>query len=209
MARETDDTVAARRRMSPNERRAQIIDAARTLFSDRPVNQVSTADVAAQAGVARSLVHHYFGGINEVFWAVVASSGAQLSDERVAGTETPLEERLARNAAAGLDVIAANRETWLAIMGHGSGSADPQINAMMVALRERSVNRMLEANSDVLHDTPMTRLALRCFQAFLVEAVRGWMSGEQTREDTERLLVVATVQLVRDTIPALEATGAG
>src|SRR3954454_2493229 len=157
MARETDDTVAARRRMSPNERRAQIIDAARTLFSDRPVNQVSTADVAAQAGVARSLVHHYFGGINDVFWAVVAASGAQLSDERAAGPETPLEERLARNAAAGLDVIAANRETWLAIVGHGTGSADPQINAMMVALRERSVNRMLEANSDVLHDTPMTR----------------------------------------------------
>src|SRR3954469_6323549 len=127
MARDPDDSAAARRRMSPNDRRAQIIDAARTLFSDRPVNEVSTADVAARAGVARSLVHHYFGGINEVFWAVVASSGAQLSDERVAGPETPLKERLARNTAAGLDVVAANRETWLAIMGHGIGGG-PQIN---------------------------------------------------------------------------------
>jgi AcrR family transcriptional regulator len=200
-----DPPHARRRRMSPEDRRQQIIDAARHLFSERSLSEVSTADIADAAGVARSLVHHYFGGIREVFFAVVASTGAAMSENRDAGVETPFQERIAHNVAAGLDVVDRNRETWLAVVGHGNDSTDPQIHALLVALKERGVDRSLVANSDILRDTPTTRYALRCFQDFSMAATRAWIVGDKTREEAETLLVTAAQHLMRDVIPALEA----
>src|SRR4051812_12283489 len=95
------------RRLSPEARREHILDVAREIFAERPYTLVTTADVAEKAGVARSLVHHYFGGIGEVFVAVVADGASALSDVRTAGTETPVDERLKHNITASLDVIEA------------------------------------------------------------------------------------------------------
>jgi AcrR family transcriptional regulator len=192
--------------MTPEDRRQHIIDTARLLFADRPLSAVSTADVAEAAGVARSLVHHYFGGIREVFFAVVASSGEAMTEDRDAGMETPFDERIAHNVAAGLDVVDRNRETWLAVVGHGTDSGDPQIHALIVALKERSVDRSLAANADILRDTPTTRLALRCFQDFSMAATRAWIVGDATRQQTEQLLVSAGRNLMSRVIPEVEAT---
>ena len=127
---------------------AQILAAARRLFAEQPYTSFSTADVAREAGVTRSLVHHYFGGIRAVFVAVAAELGTALSDVRTAGPETPLEERIARNVAAALDVVDANRETWRAAVGHGAARADPDLRPFMLAADEQSVERMLQANKD-------------------------------------------------------------
>ncbi|MCW2967378.1 MAG: TetR/AcrR family transcriptional regulator [Solirubrobacteraceae bacterium] len=185
-------------------RREQILDAARALFAERPFSEVSTADVAESAGVARSLVHHYFGGIRELFLSVAAQGGEALADVRTAGPETPLARRLAHNVAAGLDVVAENRETWLAVVGRAGLPADPQIAGLVAATTEGSIERTLMVNGDVLADTPEARLALRCFHAFTTEAVRCWLAGDATREQTEALLTTALGDLLRHTIPALE-----
>lgn len=191
------------RRLSPDARREQILAAARRLFAERPYASVSTADVAEAAGVARSLVHHYFGGIRNLFLAVIAEGGAALADVRTAGPEVPLDERLARNVAAGLDVVAENRETWLAVMGSGAALEDPGIRDLVAAAAKRNVERTLAQTSDVIADTPTTRSALRCFNAFASEATRQWLAGERTRADTEALIVAAFKSLLLGALPAL------
>lgn len=193
------------RRLDPDIRRQQILVAARGLFSERPFTSVSTADVARAAGVARSLVHHYFGGIRELFMAVIAQGGAALVDVRRAGPEVPLDERLARNVAAGLDVVDRNRETWLAVVVHGGALADEGIRSLVAAATERNIDRTLAVNSDVVEDTPNSRFALRCFNAFATAATREWIAGERTREETESLLVTAFRDMLLHTIPALDA----
>jgi AcrR family transcriptional regulator len=195
------------RRLSPDARREHILEAARQVFATRPYAAVTTKDIADAAGVARSLVHHYFGGIAEVFMAVVAQGGAALDDVRSAGVETPFAQRVAHNVAAGLDVVAANRETWLAAVGHGPDGPDPRIGALVVAIRDRFVDRTLALNADLIDDTPTARFALRCFNAFLAEATRAWLLGEVTREETEALLCAAVNDLVTRTIPALRDPG--
>jgi AcrR family transcriptional regulator len=197
-------TVPRGRRLSPEARRRHILQAARVLFAERDHTSVTTADVAEAAGVARSLVHHYFGGIRGVFAAVVAQGGAELADVRTAGPETPLDERLAHNVAAGLDVVGRNRETWLAVVGRAGDLADPELRAAVEAATEHSVQRALALNADVVDDTPVARLALRCFHAFSTEATRAWVTGAAGRAETEALLVAALRGLLLETIPALE-----
>lgn len=191
------------RRLSPELRREAILDAARALFAERDPGAVSTADVAEAAGVARSLVHHYFGGIDEVFLAVVADRAAALADVRTAGPETPFDERIAHNVAAGLDVVAANRETWLAVVDHGRAATDERIRALVAFSVEHNVERMLAANADLIKDTPAVRNALRAFSAFATEATRAWVGGRVTREETEALLTGAFRALVLHALPEL------
>jgi AcrR family transcriptional regulator len=191
--------------MSPDERRRHITETARRLFAERPYTEVSTQDIADAAGVARSLVHHYFRGIKDVFLAVLVSSGSALADQRTAGVETPFEERIAFNVGALLDVAEQNRETWMAVLGQPAGHGDPDIQAVLDAVRERSVDRMLEANADLLTDTPRTRLLLRAFQEYSGLIIRAWLVGETARETAEFAIAHTASVLMREVIPAAEA----
>lgn len=192
------------RRLNPDERRQEILEAARRLFAERSYRSVSTAEVAEAAGVARSLVHHYFGGIRDVFLAVVADKALELSAVRTAGPETPFERRVAGNVTAALDTVAANRETWMAAAGHGGDPDDAEIAAITHLALEANIERNLTANADMLSDTPLTRYALRCWAAFSVQAIRSWLVDEVTREDAECLLTASFRAMVLDVIPRMQ-----
>src|SRR5437588_12218189 len=58
-------------RLDHDERRAQILACARRLFSERNYDAVSTTDIAREAGVARGLLHHYFGTKRDLYLEVV------------------------------------------------------------------------------------------------------------------------------------------
>jgi AcrR family transcriptional regulator len=196
------DSVPTRRRLAPEARRVNIVDAARGLFADRPPGTVTMGDIAEAAGVTRTLIHHYFDGVREVYLAVVSEGAAALATMRTAGPETPLPDRLAHNVAAALDVVDANRETWLAVV-RGGEAADPEIRAISELAVAVSVERALQVNSDVIADTPAARLALRCFHSFSTAATLVWVTGGATRDEVETLLVKALRDLVTRTIPAL------
>src|SRR3982751_2655143 len=61
----------ARRRLEPDARRAQILSVAVRLFGERGWADVSTTDVAREAGVARGLVNHYFGTKKDLYLEVI------------------------------------------------------------------------------------------------------------------------------------------
>ena len=79
-------------RLSPTERRDQILDAANTLFAERGYEGASVEDIATSAGVTRGLVHHYFGGRKEVYLALLERIGA--------GREEQLRPPVGRTARA-------------------------------------------------------------------------------------------------------------
>ena len=64
-------------RLDPAQRREQILDAAGALFAERAYDKVSVEDIASAAGVTRGLVHHYFGGRNDVYIGLLERIGAE------------------------------------------------------------------------------------------------------------------------------------
>jgi len=185
-------------------RRQQIIDAARPLFAAKPITQITVADIADAAGVSRSLVQTYFGTITDVFMAVVAESGAAQVDARSAKPPTPLKKRLEINVPASLDVVETHREIWYAVMGHAHTSGNEQADAVRALINEANVDRTLEANSDLLTDTPTTRIALRGLVALWVEITRAYLDGQITRPQVEAYIKAATYAIVKTAIPAME-----
>jgi len=196
-----------RTRLAPDARRRQILDVARGLFATRPYGDVTTADVAREAAVTRALVHHYFGGVRDLYLAVLGELAVEVVGipGRIEGLGR--EERVGRNIDAWLDLTEANRETWLAVAVHGAAIPDSKIRGLIEAGREAAIGRMIEANSDLIADTPAVRLALRGILAVHASACSEWFAGEATRDQVHTLLTSVFLDLVERTIPQLEASG--
>ncbi len=165
---------------------------------------MTTADVARDAGVTRALVHHYFGGIGDLYLAVLGEMTAALVNVPGEIEGTTRHERVARNLSAWLDVVDAHRETWLAVAVHGEAIPDPEIRALIEAGRTAGIKRAIEANRDIISDTPAARLAIRAFLGTQAAVCAEWLAGRATREDAEILLTQAFLDVVERQIPALE-----
>src|SRR4051812_5171083 len=59
------------RRLEPDARREQLLECAVRLFGEKPYAEVSTAEIAAEAGIARGLLNHYFGTKRDLYLEVV------------------------------------------------------------------------------------------------------------------------------------------
>jgi AcrR family transcriptional regulator len=68
-----------RTRLSPAERRTQIVQDAIVAFDRQPWNEISFESLAAQVGVSPPLIRHYFGTKRGLFLATVHHLGDQLA----------------------------------------------------------------------------------------------------------------------------------
>ena len=106
-------------RLDPGQRRDEILDAASALLAERPYDEVSIEDIASAAGVTRGLVHHYFGGRNELYLALLRRLGSQREDELRLPVGSSARARVADTVSRWLDWTEANRTIWLATSAHG------------------------------------------------------------------------------------------
>jgi AcrR family transcriptional regulator len=193
-----------RSRLDPEQRRIQILDHARRLFGDRGYDEVTTAEIARQAGVTPALVHHYFGTKREIYLKLVGELAEIGSGLPAAADPTiPLRRRIAVNLNAFLDYLEANRETWLATAALGHTIADPEIRALIDRGREGYVDRIIRNYADVITDTLTTRTILHSLAGLNQAACRRWLTGQATRHQAERLLADALHTILTRTIPAL------
>ncbi|MFB8042214.1 TetR/AcrR family transcriptional regulator [Streptomyces hydrogenans] len=87
----------AYRRLSVEERRGQLLEAALGLFAHRAPEDVSLDDVAEAAGVSRPLVYRYFpGGKQQLYEAALRSSADALNRCFTEPEDGPPTERLGR-----------------------------------------------------------------------------------------------------------------
>ncbi len=186
------------RRLQPEARRHQIVEAAARLISQRGDAAISTADVAEAAGVTRALVHHYFHGIDELLDAVVLRLVASVLEIEDAGTEIPVQQRVPRNVRTMLEMVEGNRSVWLAMV---TEAGPTESSPGLTSLREALLERMLVNNSDVIEDTAWARLCLGGYLAFSDSILRRWLLGDAPREEVERALADVLLHLLLETIP--------
>ena len=74
-----------RRRLSPDDRRAELLALGAEVFGQRPYDDVRIDEIAERAGVSRALMYHYFPDKRAFFAAVVKGQADQLFET----TNTP------------------------------------------------------------------------------------------------------------------------
>ncbi len=184
-------------RLAPAQRREQILEAANALFAERGYDEVSVEDIASSAGVARGLVHHYFGGRKQVYIALLERLGAVREQQLPPPVGRSARARVADNVSRWLDWTEQNRTIWLATLGRGEDIADADIRHVVTELVRRAVAIVAAHHADIANDTPRLRYALECWTGLNRAATRRWLQGEASREATHELLALTLEHVLR------------
>jgi AcrR family transcriptional regulator len=196
-------------RLEPDERRHQILAVARRLFSERHYSAVSTSEIANEAGVARGLLHHYFGGKRELFLEVVRSMLRMPSD--LFGDQEPgrdRDESLAQAVDRWLEMVDRNRGTWLATVGAGGFGHDPELEAIVEEGREEIADRLISLlrEGDSSSASGELRAVVNAYGDFAVRIGVEWVRNERlTRQQAHDVLTQGLVQLVDEVVPQIES----
>jgi len=178
-----------RTRRDPDLRRREILAVSRSIFASRDYAAVTMEDVAAEAGVTRGLVNHYFGTKRKLYLAVVADLAAELPGiVRTDLDELPIERVVDRNLARFLDAVERDYELWAILLGAGAARRDPEVAAIVAAARDEVVERMARNHAHEGAGEELS-LALRAFLGAAFAAAEEWLvRGRASRPQVEALL---------------------
>jgi AcrR family transcriptional regulator len=160
----------ARRRLSPEDRRAELLALGAEVFGKRPYDEVRIDEIAERAGVSRALMYHYFPDKRAFFAAVVKDEADRLyaaTNSEPAPNLTMFEE-IRVGVLAYMAYHQQNPEAaWAAYVG--LGRSDP----VLLGIDDEAKNRQM--------DHIMTRIA---------EVVRGIPGSNPLQPEVERDLRV-------------------
>jgi AcrR family transcriptional regulator len=194
-------------RLGHDERRGQILVCARRLFSERHYDAVSTTEIARQAGVARGLLHHYFGSKRELYLEVVRMLVRMPANPvPLPSTGEGLEAVIAESVERWLEMLERNRGTWLAAIGGRGPGRDPEVEAILEHAREQAADRLIEAldGGDARQAPPELRAVIRAYSGFAEAASVEWLERARlSREQIRILLIQGFLSIVTDVLTAV------
>ncbi|NEA29732.1 TetR family transcriptional regulator [Actinomadura bangladeshensis] len=186
-----------RRRLSVDERREELIDAALQLFSSRSPEDISIDDVAAAAGASRALVYHYFGGKYELYIAALGSAAKKLSVLLEPPTEGKPLERLGVSLKRYFDFVESHAAGYTALLRGGPADRSGEAGEIVDGIRRLLLDRILHS-LDVAEPPPVLRITLRSWMALVETAGLDWLENRDIpRADLERLLVDQLVAIMQ------------
>lgn len=131
----------ARRRLSPEDRRAELLALGADVFGKRPYDEVRIDEIAERAGVSRALMYHYFPDKRAFFAAVVKDEADRLyeSTNREPMHGLTMFEELRVGVLAYMAYHEQNPEAaWAAYVG--LGRSDP----VLLGIDEEAKTKQLE-----------------------------------------------------------------
>ncbi|WP_067893483.1 TetR/AcrR family transcriptional regulator [Nocardia vaccinii] len=202
----TSAEAPARRRLDPDERRAQILARAIEMFGERPYAAVSTAELAQRAGVARGLINHYFGNKRDLYLAVVRRMVTlPRPDDMVLPTGTD-RERVDASVAWLLDIIGEHGSTWVKVTGHEGIGDDPEVQRILDEADDAAAARLLDmVGLSGSRHTAELRALVRAYGGMVKTAGREWIiRGTLTREQVHILLADMLFALITTSFPKID-----
>jgi AcrR family transcriptional regulator len=168
--------VPTRRRLTPDRRRAELLDAGARLFAAKAYDDVLMEDVAGEAGISRALLYRHFATKRDLFAAVYQ----QAADDLLARTEfdaaAPLWDQVSAGLDEHIDYFVANRNTVLAANRVLAG--DPVIQAVITDELAVLRRRVLAAAGLAGHARDLMSAALLSWLVFVRVICVEWLVHE-------------------------------
>ncbi|WP_433859755.1 TetR/AcrR family transcriptional regulator [Streptomyces kronopolitis] len=190
-----------RQRLSPTDRRAQLLTVAAQLFAADPYEDVLMEDVAKKAGVSRALLYRHFPSKHALFAAVYQQAADQLLAETRLDPADSLMDQLIQGMDVHLDYFTAHRNAVLAANRVLAG--DPVIQSIMTkeldALRARLL-AVLPLADDGAREA--VSAVLKSWLVFVQVLCVDWLSHETcTRTQLRDTCIGALLGALRPLLP--------
>jgi AcrR family transcriptional regulator len=200
------ETEPRRRRLEPDARRGQILACAVRLFGERPYADVSTTDIAREAGVARGLINHYFGTKKDLYLEVIR---VMVTIPEVAVERLPAGDLRTRvDASVGwfLDVVSRHSTSWLAAVSAGGVGRDADVERVLADAEEVAADSVLVAVglAEVTEHREELRGMVRAYGGLAKATAREWLErGALTRQQVHLLLATTLLAIVEQVFPTV------
>lgn len=191
----------SRVRMSPQQRRDQLLEIGVRLLRTHPLDELSIELLAEEAGISRGLLYHYFGNKQDFHVAVVRRA---VQDIYAITAPQDLDDPMAQLEAslgAYLDYVVENHAGYVSLVRAAAGGND-ELREIYQASRRALSDRVFE-RADGLHDlaaidTPATRLLAEGWTALVESSVLAWIEDPAglSRDELLARLAGALVALI-------------
>jgi AcrR family transcriptional regulator len=182
-----------RTRLDLDERRRQLVEIGLDLFSERAYDEIAIDDIAAQAGISKGLLYHYFPSKRDFYVEVIREAAGELAERTEPDSSLPPLERLTESIDAYLVHVEEHARGHATLLRGGIG-ADPEVRAIVDEHRRISAQRVLDAIADEGGQlTPAVRLAVRGWIGFVEAVSLDWIEKREVSRDEVRALLVQTL----------------
>lgn len=189
-----------RTRLSPEQRREQLLDLGVRLLATRSLDELSIDLLAEEAGISRGLLYHYFGNKHDFHEAVVRRAADDLIEKTAPRVDGEPMDRLVASIAAYLDYVVDNHEGYLSLIKAAAGGNET-LREIYEEARSALNGRVFREDAplgqgagEMLAETAASRLVVRGWSAMVEEMVLSWID-EPRGVTREQLLEIMAASL--------------
>jgi AcrR family transcriptional regulator len=195
----TTATSKGRTRLTPDQRRTQLLDLGVSLLATRSLDELTIDVLAEEAGISRGLLYHYFGNKQEFREAVVRRAVTDLVEQTAPPPGGEPLDRLLASVAAYVDYVETNYQGYVSIV-RGAAGGNETLRQVYEQTRDALTDRIFteDAQGEIIPDTPAARLMVRGWSAMGEEMVLTWVADPRgvTREQLLEALAASLPALV-------------
>src|SRR5688500_2461346 len=170
-----------RRRLSAEDRRRQLVAIGLSQIVETPIQDLSLDQVAAEAGISRGLLFHYFPTKTDFYLACIAAAGRRILRNTAPDESDPGPAQVRSMLVAMIEQIDRRRSFYLTLV-HGSAVADPRGSEVHHSVRSVSTDRVTSA----LGLSPASRPIVHAWWAYVEDRALSW-SADPPEERAETL----------------------
>ncbi|MDQ1131116.1 TetR/AcrR family transcriptional regulator [Microbacterium sp. SORGH_AS_0888] len=175
---------ARRRRLTPEERRSQLLAIGVAFLGDQSLDDLTIEALSERAGVSRGLVFHYFGSRQGLHRAVVTTAAESMLAFAVPREELPPSGRLRDTLGRVVGFVREYRGTFFSLV-RGVASGDPVVRTVVDDARDVHAQRIVSVFVEMgSPDTRLLRVVLRSWVSFAEEILIELALGTETAAES-------------------------
>ena len=168
-------TRASSPRLKPDQRREQILDAARRVLEADPHRELTVGLVAVEAGVSPALLFHYFGSKKKFRYAVIEAAAAEVMLRTAPDLSLPPAEQLRSGIRAFVRSVLETPQLYRATLLM-SAAGDPEVRALHSELRQTFSQWVVGAVAGLgVEITPEVKLVCDGWQGYVEQTILTWI----------------------------------
>ena len=161
-----------RTRLTYDDRRRQLVGIGLSKLVEKPIQDLSIDEVAAEAGISRGLLFHYFPTKRDFYIACIEAAGRRILRNTAPDPDLPPRDRVEEMARLLVEQIDRRRPFYLSLL-HGTGAADVSLVEVYDRIWAEATGRVVRA----LDLPDATRVVVHAWWAYVEDRALAW-SGE-------------------------------
>jgi AcrR family transcriptional regulator len=176
-------TGSKRVRLSPEARRAQLIQLGVEMLATRRLDELSVELIAKTAGISRGLLFHYFSSKQEFHIEVARAAAAEMIRRTEPDTGLSPVGALRGALTSFIDYVEENPDNYKSLV-RGGASGDAEMRAIFDETRSTMARRVIGVLADMgLQVSPRATLAIHGWVAYVEECVVRWIDSHVVGRD--------------------------